>query len=448
MQQISNLLDGQLRVPTVTEFLESKQLQCVQDAYTLEPVSQLLATDTTALELALQTAHGIHQSKAWLNNKNKKQIFDRLADELENSVEGFAIADCKDVGTTVSQARDINGYGHRISRSLEYLTKGKSCEWAELLENDKVVGKSKHLPIGPVVVIAKPSPWSPHSFDLLAKAFVNAEFPPGVFQICHGGMEVGRYLVESPLSKQFASPALQKEELKLSRVAPSLKPIVMELGGCNPFIVLKGADLEKAVDSLIQSLTQINGQYCCGPSKVIVHEKELDLFIQGFKNKVSQLVLGNPQDEATTQGPICAGLANTLKTQMADLLAHPNSYSITGNDVQFPNEKGTFVPPTLIFMESDVSIELFGPVATLHSINSVEQAIALANNTDAILKGYVFGEKEETVLVIESVETCWFDENQFDMGTPGLKEPHSWGGNSGFGYALPEFFVKSIYVRY
>ncbi|KAJ3254634.1 hypothetical protein HK103_007044 [Boothiomyces macroporosus] len=473
MTTLFNFINGELCTPKISDFLESQDGSYVLDALTLDPVSVMSSTDTETMDMALQIAHSIDASKSWQNNRNKTELFARLANEMEPLISEFALADCRDVGTLMSTANGLNGYGPLVCRNLNYLVKDKCFEWKELLENGKVVGKMKHVPVGPIVVLAptnaplgsaliqvlrglacgnpvivKPSPWSPNSFNLLARAFIKADFPKGVFQICHGGMEVGKYLVGSPLVKAICFTGSTKGGFEIAKsCATTLKPIAMEMSGCNPFIVLKGADLKKAVETLVQSLTMINGQYCCGPSKVIVHKDELNPFIELFRSRVSQLVFGNPQDENTTLGPICVGLLKSLKGQIEYLLSRDNSYAITGTDLKIPNVKGTFIPPTLIFMDTNVSMELFGPIATLHSVKSVSEAILLANQTDAILKAYVFGKVSETAMVIESVETCWIDENEFDRGTPGLKEPHSWGGFSGFGHATPDFFVKTVYVR-
>ncbi|RKO87037.1 Aldehyde/histidinol dehydrogenase, partial [Blyttiomyces helicus] len=143
-------------------------------------------------------------------------------------------------------------------------------------------------------VIVKPSPWAAHSFNVVVDALDAAWVPPGLVQVVHGGADVGRALVESKFTKAVCFTGSVPAGLLIAQTsARTLTPFILELGGSNPFIVLPDADLDLAVESLLQSLTYLNGQYCCGAGRVAVHESVHDAFIEKAVARFGRLRVGD-----------------------------------------------------------------------------------------------------------------------------------------------------------
>ncbi|KAJ3019212.1 hypothetical protein HKX48_002288 [Thoreauomyces humboldtii] len=139
-------------------------------------------------------------------------------------------------------------------------------------------------------IIIKPSPWSPHSFNVVADALTAADLPSGLVQIVQGSAHVGRTLVESPLTKTVCFTGAVAAGLKVAETcARSLKPYVLELGGSNPFVVMADADLDAAASALLEGLITVNGTYCCGPGRVFVHAEVHNPFLDIVGNKMKDI---------------------------------------------------------------------------------------------------------------------------------------------------------------
>ncbi len=168
-----------------------------------------------------------------------------------------------------------------------------------------------------------------------------------------------------------------------ARAGHLLKKSVMELGGCDAFIVMPSSNLRAAVENGVQARCVNNGQSCIAAKRFLVHEDIYEQFEQGFVDRIEALTIGDPMDEATDLGPLAKPEAvEKLLRQVALALAAGGELLTGGKPI--PGE-GFFVEPTVVAgvpREAEVCREeTFGPLALLFRVRSLDEAIAFANDT-------------------------------------------------------------------
>ncbi|KAK1781548.1 aldehyde dehydrogenase domain-containing protein [Copromyces sp. CBS 386.78] len=237
-------------------------------------------------------------------------------------------------------------------------------------------------------VVLKLAEQTPLSMLYVAKLIKEAGFPPGVINIINGhGREAGSALVQHPQVDKIAftgSTATGKEIMKMASL--TMKNITLETGGKSPLIVFEDADLELAATWSHIGIMSNQGQICTATSRILVHEKIYDEFVNKFKAKVQEVsVVGDPFQESTFHGP------QVSKAQYERVLGYikagkeEGATVILGGEPAPQNGKGFYVAPTVftnvkptmkIFKE-----EIFGPCVAITSFKSEEEALTLANDS-------------------------------------------------------------------
>ncbi|KAJ3146860.1 hypothetical protein HDU86_008356 [Geranomyces michiganensis] len=487
LRELSQLIDGQKSCPTgkcSEAALDAEGL--TRDANTLEPLSPIAATSDADVHKALAVAVAFHRKGEWARTTlaERQVVFTRLADELEKRAALIGEADAIDIGAVGKFAEISKVVSPMVfRRSLEKLFEGFPAQRDVFAGGDEQlkVADAKWLPRGPAVVICptnapigssmvqvgmaiqsgcpvivKPSPWSAHSFNVVIEAILAADVPSGLIQVVQGGAHVGKLLVDSPNTQSVCFTGSVAAGLAVSAsCSRRLIPYVLELGGANSFVVLRDADLDAAAKALISSLTLVNGQYCCGSSRVLVHADVRQAFLDAFKAQAAELKLGSSLDETTQVGPLNVGLQRPLKAQIEEYVINDKKIRLmvkAGAKLLECTPKpeglaGTFMGPTLLLDAPPSSApELFGPCATLNTFTSIDEAIDLAQIAQSRLKGYVFGGIEEDAQrVVENVQCSWWDFNCFQPGKPGAKGD-GFLGLSGYGELTPSVFMYERYV--
>jgi betaine-aldehyde dehydrogenase/5-carboxymethyl-2-hydroxymuconic-semialdehyde dehydrogenase len=240
-------------------------------------------------------------------------------------------------------------------------------------------------------VVLKPAEWSPLSCSLLASLAHEAGFPPGVFNVVQGiGEEAGAALVAHPLIRRvsFTGSPEAARQIGVS-AARNLVPFTGELGGKGPLIVCEDADLDVAAARAAGQYDDA-GQVCLAGTRLLVHERIREPFLERFHAAVDAQVLGDPREDTTTIAP----------------LIHPEHLERVDGFVQRAVAEGhrlvrggrrlggLFYEPTLFEPLSNeaeiVQREVFGPVLTFQTFADDTEAVALANSTRYGLSGMVF----------------------------------------------------------
>ncbi len=220
--------------------------------------------------------------------------------------------------------------------------------------------------------------------DALAEAFASAGLGEGVFQ--HIPIETDRVaaVIADP---RVAAVTLTGSERAGRAVAAqagaALKPVVLELGGSDPFVVLADADVERAAEVGVLARTQNNGQSCIAAKRFIVEGRVADAFTDAFVARMAALTVGDPLDAATDVGPLArADLRETVADQTRRAVAEGARLAAGG---AVPDGPGVYFPPTVLLDVAEGSVayveEIFGPVAAISVARDADEAVRLANAT-------------------------------------------------------------------
>lgn len=242
-------------------------------------------------------------------------------------------------------------------------------------------------------VVAHPSSWTPLSALALAELADRAGLPPGVLNVVTGDAEaiVGRLCEDSRVRAMSFTGSTEVGRLIAARCAPTMKNLVMELGGHAPLIVFPDADLGKAVEIAVAAKFATSGQDCLAANRIFVHADVYEAFAQLFAERTRALRIGGGLEEGVAIGPLMHERAVAkCQAHVADALAHGARLLLGGR----PHDRGgLFYAPTVI-ADADERMaifreETFGPVAALARFSSEEEVVARANDTEYGLIAYL-----------------------------------------------------------
>ncbi|MEM6769146.1 MAG: aldehyde dehydrogenase [Bacteroidota bacterium] len=256
--------------------------------------------------------------------------------------------------------------------------------------------------IGPALVtgnavVLKPTPAAPLSTLLLCDLAKRAGLPDGLLNMVTGGVEAGKTLVESPLTKMVTMTGSTPTGQAIARsAAKNLTHVQLELGGKAPCIVFADADLDQAVAGALHSRFDNYGQVCTCNERMYVEASVYDEFMAKFLAEVDKLKLGNPAEETTDLGPLTEARSVTKLEELIAKTVDQGGQITRGGSrpkgQEFAN--GHFFEATIIenvTQEMDiVHEELFGPVLPVIKFEGFEQAMAYANDCDYGLAAMVF----------------------------------------------------------
>lgn len=237
-------------------------------------------------------------------------------------------------------------------------------------------------------VIVKPPSEAPLTIMKFCE-LLNEEFPDGVVNVVTGyGSEVGDYLVTSADVDKVSFTGSVPTGLMISQKA-GMKKVTLELGGNDPMIVLKDADVDKAIKGVINGAFLNAGQVCMGVKRIIIDESIADEFAQKLVVATEKLVMGNPQDTKTTLGTLISKKAAMQVEQAVNDAVEKGAKILTGG-----NREDAFYEATVIDNVSPdmdlVQNETFGPIAPIIRVKNLDEAIKIANDTEYGLQAGVF----------------------------------------------------------
>jgi succinate-semialdehyde dehydrogenase/glutarate-semialdehyde dehydrogenase len=265
-------------------------------------------------------------------------------------------------------------------------------------------------------VLLKPSEISAGStlhFDAL---FKEAGFPANVYQTALVSIDqVSTYIADPRVRAVTVTGSNRAGSSIGEQAGRHTKPVVLELGGSDAFIVLESADFSKAAATAAAVRLMIGGQICVSPKRIIVTEPIADAFVAQFTKLFANQTLGDPLDPATTVGPMSSpDAAKLLQEQMQDALDRGVTVLVPGGRVEGPGSY--FQPAALTDITPDMRLyseEAFGPLAMIYRVADADAAVALANSSIYGLGGTVFGEDLEARRVAEQLDTGGVGINAF-----------------------------------
>ena len=245
-------------------------------------------------------------------------------------------------------------------------------------------------------VVLKPPEWAPLTCSLLGDLADEAGLPPGVLNVVHGtGAEAGAPLTGHPDVDRVAFTGSPRTARTVyADAATQLTPVSFELGGKSPFLVFEDADLDAAAATAAYQYDN-SGQVCLAGTRLLVQRSVMELFLERFRARVNEIVVGDPREAATTYGPLIHPVA------LERVTGHVERARNAGARLVFGGEPlgGLYYPPTLFTdVPADAEIlqrEVFGPVLTLQEFADEEEAIRLANATEYGLAATIYTGAEQ-----------------------------------------------------
>jgi succinate-semialdehyde dehydrogenase/glutarate-semialdehyde dehydrogenase len=243
-------------------------------------------------------------------------------------------------------------------------------------------------------MIVKPAEQTPLSALALAYLAQKAGVPPGVLQVITGpSREIGAVLTASPVVRKLSfTGSTEVGRVLAVQCAPTLKKLSLELGGNAAFMVFADADLDRAVEGAIQSKFRNAGQTCVCTNRFLVQKEVHDEFSRRLAARVKEFKVGDGFSEDVDQGPLIDRNAyHRMQELVADAVNHGGD--VLCGDVPHPAGSLCFTPTLLANVSPQARVakeEIFGPLAAVFSFEDEEEAIALANDTEYGLAGYVF----------------------------------------------------------
>jgi acyl-CoA reductase-like NAD-dependent aldehyde dehydrogenase len=309
-------------------------------------------------------------------------------------------------------------------------------------------------------IVMKPAEITPLTSLKIAELMAEAGMPDGVVNIVPGlGAVAGQYIAEHPRIAKIAftgSTATGRRIVQASAV--NLKKVQLELGGKGANIVFDDANLTAAVNGSAWAIFHNQGQACIAGSRLVLHERIAEEFLERFTHLARSIKLGDPLDAATEMGPLTSalhrdkvlGYVETAREQGGELLAGgkaPDDAALA---------RGCYVEPTVVrardFRDRVAQEEVFGPFVTVLTFKTDEEALAIANGTDYGLgSGLWTGKLQRAHRVARDLHAGMVWINSYKRVNPG--SPFGGVGQSGYGRemgfdAMREYTqVKSVWVN-
>lgn len=397
------------------------------------------------VELAVASARASQPDWYRLGGHGRAKYLYSIARLLQKRSRQFAVLESLDNGKPIRESRDID-----IPLAIRHFY--HHAGWAQLMEAEfkdfeplGVIGQiiPWNFPllmtawkIAPAIaagncVVLKPAEYTSLTALMFAELLEEAGLPKGVVNIVTGDGAVGEMLVGHPdINKiAFTGSTNVGRQIRI-KTAGTGKKLTLELGGKSPFIVFDDADLDSAVEGIVDAIWFNQGQVCCAGSRLLVQESIAVPFIEKVKRRMQKLSIGDPLDKCTDIGAI-VDPSQRLRIDSLVKQSVKEGATLWQPSMQAPKD-GCFYPPTLLCdVESSnvaANVEIFGPVLSVMTFRHQPEAIELANNSRYGLAASVWSENINRALDVApqiKAGVVWVNTtNQFDAacGFGGYRE--------------------------
>lgn len=456
---LENYIDGNWIAPLSSQFLDG-----VNPA-TAEVFLQIPNSNEKDVEIAVYAAEKAFASWSNSSTETRFKILNRIADLIDENLEALALAETTNNGKPLWLAKQVDI--PRASSNFRFFATGimHFASESHAMEND-TINYSLRQPIGVVgcispwnlplylftwkiapalaagnCVIAKPSEVTPLTAFLLGKICKEAGLPNGVLNIIHGsGQQTGTAIVKHPKIKAISFTGSTKAGEQIASIAaPMFKKLSLELGGKNPNIIFADCNWKEMLFNTIRSSFGNQGQICLCGSRILIEESVYEKFKIDFIEWAKNLKVGNPLEETSKQGAIVSKVHFDKILNCIELAKNEGGIILLGGNVvklEGTCANGYFIEPTIIEGLGPTcktnKEEIFGPVVTLQSFKTEQEALELANECDFGLSATIWtNDINKAHRVAAKIQcgivwvNCWL---QRDLRTPfgGIK-------NSGLG---------------
>ena len=408
-RQFGHFIGGEWRQPATGEFFETAD---PSNGERLASVAQGSAADVDAAVAAARSASPTWQD---LSPHARARYLYAISRQVQKHSRLFAVLETMDNGKPIRESRDIDI--PLVARHFYH-----HAGWAQLLDKEfegyvpcGVVGQiipwnfpllmlawkiAPALATGNTIVL-KPAEFTPLTALLFTEICQEIGLPAGVVNIVTGDGSTGEALVKHPdVDKIAFTGSTEVGRAIRAATATSHKKLSLELGGKSPFIVFEDADLDSAVEGLVDGIWFNQGQVCCAGSRLLVQESVAEALMAMVRDRMSSLRIGAPLDKAIDIGAIVARVQLDRIRKLVDQGVAEGA-TCWQPPVALP-ARGFYYPPTLLSNVQPSSIvaqqEIFGPVLAAMTFRTPREAVELANNTVYGLAACVWSENINVAL--------------------------------------------------
>ncbi|MCW6506872.1 aldehyde dehydrogenase family protein [Lichenifustis flavocetrariae] len=458
-----HFIDGRFTTPVADQTFE------VRDPARDETIATVSQGSSQDVDAAVEAARAALAGWSATPGHIRARHLYALARHIQKRERFLSVLESIDNGKPIRESRDIDI--PLVARHFYH-----HAGWAELIASEF----PDHAPVGvcgqiipwnfPLLMLAwkiapalaagntvvlKPAEFTPLTALAFAEVCREAGLPRGVVNIVTGDGATGAALVKHPgIDKVAFTGSTDVGRLIREQTAGSGKKLSLELGGKSPFIVFEDADLDGAVEGVVDAIWFNQGQVCCAGSRLLVQEGVAARFHAKLKRRMATLRVGDPLDKSVDVGAI---VAPVQLQRIRELVAKGEQEGATlfQADTALP-QNGCFFPPTLFTDVAPAStiaeVEIFGPVAVSMTFRTPDEAVALANNTRYGLAASIWSENINLALDTAAkvkAGVVWVNStNMFDAaaGFGGYKESGFGreGGREGLAEYLVPAWLKSL----
>jgi aldehyde dehydrogenase (NAD+) len=467
-RRLGHFIGGAWQAPVEGRYFETT------DPSTGEPLASVAQGSAADVDAAVAAARGALPGWQALSGHARARYLYGLARLVQKHSRRLAVLETMDNGKPIRESRDIDI--PLVARHFYH-----HAGWAQLLAEEfpgyaacGVVGQiipwnfpllmlawkiAPALAAGNTVVL-KPAEFTPLTALAFAEICQEAGLPAGVVNIVTGDGTTGEALVVHPdVSKIAFTGSTEVGRAIRKATASSHKRLSLELGGKSPFIIFEDADLDSAVEGLVDGIWLNQGQVCCAGSRLLMQESIAEPLLEKVRQRMSTLRVGSPLDKAIDVGAIVARVQLERIQRLVEQGVAEGATCWQPPGLVLP-ARGLFFPPTLLSNVHPASIvaqqEIFGPVLAAMTFRTPREAVELANNTVYGLAASVWSESINVALHVAAqlkAGVVWVNStNLFDAacGFGGYRE-------SGFGreggregmleYLEPAWFAQAPVLR-
>jgi aldehyde dehydrogenase (NAD+) len=419
---------------------------------TEEVLAQIALANQADVDAAYQAAQKAFPAWSKLPGRERGKYLYRIARLIQDRAREFAVAESMDGGKPIKESRDFD-----VPMTAAHFF--YHAGWADKLEY--AVPGARVVPLGVVgqvipwnfpllmlawkiapalamgnTVVLKPAETTSVTAMKFAELLLEAELPPGVVNIVCGAGETGAAVIGHPIAAKVAfTGSTEVGKIIMRQLAGTDKKLTLELGGKAANIVFDDSPVDQAVEGVVNGIFFNQGHVCCAGSRLLVQESIADLFVGKLKNRIDVLRVGNPLDKNTDVGAINSKAQLDRICELVDSGVTAGAEMYQSAVCQLPTKGYYFKPTVFTGVTQSHRIareEIFGPVLSVLTFRTLEEAVEKANNTMYGLSAGVWTDKGSRILKMSTLlkaGVVWANTfNKFDPSSPfgGYKE-------SGFG---------------
>ena len=451
------------------------RLHTVVNPATEQPVSEVMLGTAADVDAAVKAARAAFESFSQTSKEDRLALLGRVVEGYKARIGDIARAISEEMGAPISLAQTAqagSGMGH-LGATLEAL---KNFDLEESTGKNKVVFE----PIGVVAlitpwnwpmnqicakvapaiaagncVILKPSEQTPGCAHIFAEVLAAAGVPAGVFNLVQGdGPGVGEALSRHPDIDMISFTGSTRAGIQVAKnAADTVKRVHQELGGKSPNIILPGTPLDKALPGAAGGVLLNSGQSCVAPTRLLVHTSQYAEALEGLKAIFGSKPVDAPSKEGPHIGPVVnKSQYEKIQGLIAKGIAEGAEVVVGGAGRVEGQEAGYYVKPTVFGnVNNSMTIareEIFGPVLVVIPYATLDEAVAIANDTPYGLGAYIAGDPNVAKTIVRKLRagTVFVNAGGLDMNSPfgGYKQS---GNGREFGkFGLEEFMEKKSVI--